>query len=61
VATFAGSPLRHAAFAVGWRSRVVGRVLAADLLAAVDVAALRVHQDSAAGAAALLGEERLER
>ena len=60
-APLARSPFRFAAFAIGRGPRVIGRVLAADLLTALDVATLQVHLHTAAGAAALFGEERLER
>jgi hypothetical protein len=60
-APLARSPFRLTAFAIGRGPRVIGRVLAADLLTALDVATLQVHLHTAAGAAALFGEERLER
>jgi hypothetical protein len=60
-APLARSPFRPAAFAIGRGPRVIGRVLAANLLTALDVATLHVHLHSATGAAALFGKERLER
>jgi hypothetical protein len=66
-APLAGAPPRdaalgHASFAlVGRRAWVVGRVLSARRLTAIDFAAFRLEERSAARTAALLREQRFDR